>query len=103
MRRLYLVEMMNEIIKILIGIAIVLGLHLIVGLIAITIVIIFPVLSAAFLYGLLSIGVSQFIYIIPAIALLYRSQKWELMKGVIIGAFFTALLNGWVILLVFKK
>ncbi len=82
---------------------IVLSLHVIVGLLAYITVVIFPVLSAAFLYGLLAIGLAQIIYIIPAIALLYRWQKWGLMRGVIVGAVLTALLNVGCFLLIFRK
>ncbi|MFE1745667.1 hypothetical protein [Coleofasciculus sp. H7-2] len=40
------------------------------------------------------IGLSQFLYVIPIIFWLIRQQRWGLMKGVIIGAVLTALLNG---------
>lgn len=45
-------------------------------------------------WAVLAIGVAQLIYIIPAIVLLIRQRKWGLMKGVIIGAVLTVLLNG---------
>jgi hypothetical protein len=49
------------------------------------------------------IGVSQLIYIIPLLIRLIRQQEWGLMKGVIIGAVLTALLNGGCWLLVFNS
>ena len=44
--------------------------------------------------ALLGIGIAQLVYVVPMIIWLYRQRKWELMKGVIIGAVITALLNG---------
>ena len=46
------------------------------------------------LYALFYIGLFQFFYVVPAIILLKRRQQWGLMKGVIIGAVLTVLLNG---------
>ncbi|MER3494294.1 MAG: hypothetical protein C4323_19650 [Mastigocladus sp. ERB_26_2] len=40
------------------------------------------------------IGITQAIYIIPVLLRLRRQEKFALMKGVIVGAIFTALLNG---------
>ena len=40
------------------------------------------------------IGLPQLIYVIPIVFWLKRRQRWGLMKGVIIGAILTALLNG---------
>ncbi|MBD0345125.1 MAG: hypothetical protein ICV63_09955 [Coleofasciculus sp. Co-bin14] len=37
---------------------------------------------------------TQFIYVIPVVLWLKRQQRWGLMKGIIIGAVLTALLNG---------
>ncbi|NEO37044.1 MAG: hypothetical protein F6J90_12285 [Moorea sp. SIOASIH] len=45
-------------------------------------------------FGLMGIGISQLIYVIPLIIRLRQQQRWEVMKGVIIGAVLTALLNG---------
>jgi hypothetical protein len=46
------------------------------------------------------IGFSQLIYIVPLCLYLNRKQQWNWMKGIIIGACITALLNGgcWLIL-----
>ncbi|MBE9127142.1 MULTISPECIES: hypothetical protein [unclassified Coleofasciculus] len=64
--------------------------------------------SALGLYGIgrllffsaLGIGISQLIYIVPAIVILNRRRKWNLVKGVVFGAVLTALLNGgfWVVM-----
>lgn len=53
-----------------------------------------------YLYALLGIGIAQLIYVIPLIFWLRRERKWGIMKGVIIGAVLTALLNGgcWLLL-----
>lgn len=40
------------------------------------------------------IGISQLLYVIPLVIRLKQLQKWGMMKGVIIGAVITALLNG---------
>lgn len=44
-------------------------------------------------YLVFSIGVLQLLYVIPLILLFKRQQKWGMMKGMIIGAVLTALLN----------
>jgi hypothetical protein len=51
----------------------------------------------------LAIGLAQAIYVVPAIVVLSRRQQWGLMKGVIIGAVITALLNGgcWLLIVSF--
>lgn len=46
------------------------------------------------IFSIFGIGVAQLIYIIPMIIYLAGRKAWGLMKGVIIGAIFTALLNG---------
>lgn len=50
-------------------------------------------LNILFLICIAGIGLSQFLYIIPTIIVLARSQRYAQMKGVIIGAAITALLN----------
>ena len=40
------------------------------------------------------LGIAQLIYVIPAIVILRRRRNFTLVKGVIIGAVVTALLNG---------
>ncbi|MDF0552443.1 hypothetical protein [Kamptonema sp. UHCC 0994] len=49
-----------------------------------------------------SIGLWQIVYAIPLIFLMKIKQQWGLMKGVIICAVLTALLNGgcWILLVV---
>ncbi len=49
--------------------------------------------------GLFGIGISQLIYVIPVVFWARSQEKWGLMKGVIIGAVITALLNGgcWIV------
>jgi hypothetical protein len=51
-------------------------------------------LMAGLLFAFLGIGLAQAIYVVPAIVVLRRRQRWGLMKGVIVGAVITALLNG---------
>ncbi len=51
-------------------------------------------LMAGLLFAFLGIGLAQAIYVVPVIVLLRRRQRWGLMKGVIVGAVITALLNG---------
>lgn len=53
--------------------------------------------STLFLIGLFAVfgvGIFQLLYIIPVVLVLKRRQQWALMKGMIIGAVITALLNG---------
>jgi hypothetical protein len=40
------------------------------------------------------IGLVQFVYILPICVYLNRRREWDLMKGVIIGACLSLLLNG---------
>jgi uncharacterized BrkB/YihY/UPF0761 family membrane protein len=40
------------------------------------------------------VGITQLIYVIPLIIYYRKQQKYGLMKGVIVGAVITALLNG---------
>lgn len=51
-------------------------------------------IASILLFSALGIGITQLIYIIPLIIWLIRKRKWGLMKGVIIGAVLTLLLNG---------
>lgn len=50
-------------------------------------------LNALTFMSAVGIGLSQFLYVIPMIIVLARSQRYALMKGVIMGAAMTALLN----------
>ena len=97
----------NEITEIIGGIFLLLGIH--------TLVFGFFVFLSSILASLFSfytvtpiwgmsislIGLSQFLYVIPIIFWLRRQQRWGLMKGVIIGAVLTVLLNGgcWLIII----
>lgn len=56
-----------------------------------------------FLILLVSPGLTQLIYVIPIVFWLKRRQRWGLMKGVIIGAILTALLNGGCFLWFFSR
>lgn len=92
----------NEITEVRKGVFWVLALHVMAGLIYSLLVYYATVNVKAInssllnfvIYAVLGIGISQFVYIVPVIFLLYRQQEWGLMKGVIIGAVLTALLNG---------
>ena len=90
---------MTELGKILSGFFLVIGLHiaavLIGGLIG-SIASFLGIYNIAniLLFAALGIGITQIIYIIPLIIWLIRQRNWGLMKGVIIGAVITALLNG---------
>ena len=56
-------------------------------------------LFGAFFAGL---GIVQLIYVIPAIIVLRRRREFALLKGLIIGAVVTALLNGGCWLLIYS-
>ncbi len=55
---------------------------------------------AIFAFLIFGIGISQIIYVIPIVIILRSRREFALMKGVIIGAVITALLNGgcWLLL-----
>lgn len=90
---------MNELGKIFLGILLLTGCHIL------ALTILGAIASAAsstgnssigiiYLYALLGIGITQLIYVIPLVFWLRRERKWGFMKGIIIGAVLTALLNG---------
>ncbi|WP_337884825.1 hypothetical protein [Fischerella thermalis] len=93
----------NEFYYVIGGIFLVLGMHiiatLILGILAYIELIIasqynirfFQSIFVVYFFG---IGITQVVYIIPVLLRLKRQAKFALMKGVIIGAIFTALLNG---------
>ncbi|BAU06939.1 hypothetical protein NIES592_13090 [Fischerella major NIES-592] len=93
----------NEFSHIIGGIVLVLGMHILATLILGTFaylesllayqypIRIFQQIFAIYIFW---IGITQVIYIIPVLLRLKRQEKFALMKGVIIGAIFTALLNG---------
>ena len=52
--------------------------------------------------GIFGIGISQLIYVVPAIIVLRRRRHFAVLKGLIIGATITALLNGGCWLLIYS-
>jgi Na+/proline symporter len=50
-------------------------------------------ISVLFTYLWSSIGFSQFIYVIPILVFLSYEQRWGMIKGIIIGAGITSLIN----------
>lgn len=98
----------NELKEIVVGIFLLIGLHLAALLLLFILIILIATLNNfipipigtyiisgyRFFILLGSPGLTQLIYLIPIILQLKRQQKWGLMKGVIIGAVLTALLNG---------
>lgn len=52
------------------------------------------VLVSLFMYPLYALGISQLIYVVPMVTVFSQRQQFNLMKGVIVGAILTALLNG---------
>ena len=80
------------------GIGITLLLHLLQLPIAFTLAFLFPPLALA---TVIFIGVSQCVYIVPVSIYLYRDGESETLKGVIIAASITFLLNATCTALVF--
>ena len=97
---------MPEIFRIFLGIGLVALMHFLafsISSVILGIVINTPIASMAAsiaIFGIFGIGVAQLIYITPLIIYLVLRKDWGLMKGVIIGAIFTAFLNigGWLFL-----
>ena len=52
--------------------------------------------------GIFGIGIAQLIYVVPAIIVLRRRRHFAVLKGLIIGATITALLNGGCWLLIYS-
>jgi Na+/proline symporter len=95
----------REILDILLGIVILIGMHIVAIFLGAILAMISGYLqlynlSLILVISLFGIGLAQLIYVIPAIIILNRRRKWGWMKGVIIGAVITALLNGgcWLLL-----
>ena len=92
----------NEILQILLGIFLLFGLHLIAGAIIFGLGLlagqIFGYSSYSYLgiwlIGGLGFFIWQLLYVIPLCIWLRRQQRLAIMKGVIVGAVITALLNG---------
>jgi hypothetical protein len=100
----------NEIKGIVSGIFLLMGLHLAALILASILVRIFISIGgisdyiAIFLgLGLAGIGIAQLIYVVPAIIVLRRRREFALVKGLIIGAIITALLNGGCWLLMYPR
>lgn len=51
-------------------------------------------LASGVFWSFFCISLVQLIYVIPAAVVLYRQERFSAMKGVILGAVLTALLNG---------
>ncbi len=89
----------NRFVDFAIGVMLTFGMHLLAGFLLSLIASIASALQmynivAIPLFFLLGIGIAQLVYIIPVAILLARKREWEKMKGVILGAVITALLNG---------
>lgn len=80
----------NETRDLIFGILVTLGFHL--GSVTLSILLTYFV-SLLLVHAFL-IGVTQLVYVIPLIIWAVRQQRWGFMKGVIIAAVVTALLNG---------
>ena len=53
-----------------------------------------PVVGTALVYASFGIGITQLIYVIPLCLWLRQRERFDTIKGVIIGAVITMLLNG---------
>lgn len=92
----------NEIAQIISGILLLLALHILAVTVFSLLVYVLNMLGIAaisqlntlFIYAIFGIGISQLLYVIPLIIRLKQRQEWGMMKGVIIGAVLTVLLNG---------
>jgi hypothetical protein len=98
----------NEIKGIVSGIFLLMGLHLaavILGIIigSISIGGIGFYIGSFLNLGFLGIGIAQLIYVVPAIIVLRRRREFAVLKGLIIGAIITALLNGACWLLIYPR
>ncbi|MDZ7961953.1 MAG: hypothetical protein RMY34_29445 [Aulosira sp. DedQUE10] len=99
----------NEILQIFLGIFILLGLHLIAAGIIFSLGLLYGEIFGYTNYYFLTIWIIggggffilQLLYVIPLCLWLRRRQRLAMMKGVIIGAVITALLNGSCFLIVF--
>lgn len=90
----------NQLIGIFIGILALIGMHILLGLVILSggllvgrIVGGYSIFSVWF-YGATGFFIWQLIYVLPMVIWLRRRRNLGIMKGVIIGAALTALLNG---------
>ena len=100
----------NEVMGIVSGIFLLMGLHLaalilrsILGPIFISIGGIGYYIASFYSLGIFGIGIAQLIYVVPAIIVLRRRREFAVLKGLIIGAIITALLNGGCWLLIYPR
>ena len=98
----------NEKMGIVLGILLLMGLHLaaiILGFIigSISIGGIGPYIASFLGVGFFGIGIAQLIYVVPAIIVLRRRREFAVLKGLIIGAIITALVNGGCWLLIYPR
>lgn len=90
----------NEVLEIIRGILLLLGLHIVAGIVIFVIGLIIGQIFGNYtflgvwIYGSYGFFLLQLLYVIPLIIRLKRQSKVARMKGVIIGAVITALLNG---------
>lgn len=90
----------NELIGIVYGILLLLGMHILAIITIYSLGFVFFGRSTDYaiikfwIYASLSFALIQLIYVIPFVLILKKQQKWGMMKGVIIVAVITALLNG---------
>jgi hypothetical protein len=100
----------NEIMGIVSGIFLLMGLHL-AALILVSILCPIFISIGGIAYYIASflcvvfvgIGIAQLIYVVPAIIVLRRRREFARLKGLIIGAIITALLNGGCWLLIYAS
>jgi hypothetical protein len=93
----------NENGNILLGMLLLVGMHILLGLLICLILFIISVVPTPIsgnynwlplLFILAGIGISQLLYVVPVSLWLKSQRRFGLMKGVIIGAVITVLLNG---------
>ncbi|MEO0457682.1 MAG: hypothetical protein AAF152_14050 [Cyanobacteria bacterium P01_A01_bin.114] len=91
---------MPEVAKIILGTLITFGLHGVFWTVALLIVSALPDIAMAsnigniVFWSLLAIGLSQLVYMVPIILWFIRVRDFGWVKGFIVGAVMTALLNG---------
>jgi hypothetical protein len=90
----------NEVLEIIIGMLLLFGMHIVAGIIIFVLGLIIGQIFGNYTFlGVWFVGgygffLLQLLYVIPVILKLKRQGKVARMKGVIIGAVITALLNG---------
>jgi hypothetical protein len=103
----------NETLLIILGIFLLLGMHLALSALIFLIVLIISFIPTPIsgnylwlpliVFPSLGIGIFQLLYVVPVCLWLKRRTQYGLMKGVIIGAVITALLNGGCWLLMYSS